>query len=102
MKRSSSSSEAAAVRLGMANRMRKAVTKVVQTNIGMRLIVMPGARRRRTVTTKLTLPAMDDTPEQLHGQHPEVHVEARGELPAGQRRVGKPAGVRRAAEDEAD
>ena len=36
--------------------------KLIQTNIGIRIIVMPGARRLTIVTKKLTAAASDATP----------------------------------------
>src|SRR5260221_13424332 len=53
---------AAAVTLGSAKSSRKAVTSVIQVNIGMRLMVMPGARSLRMVTTKLSEAAIDEMP----------------------------------------
>ena len=52
--RSISSPNSAAVRTGNAISTRKAVTKMFQVKIGIRNIVMPGARRQTIVVMKLT------------------------------------------------
>ena len=41
---------------GMANTSRIWVTKLIQVNTGIRMSVMPGARRLSTVTTRFTPP----------------------------------------------
>src|SRR5579875_2824382 len=53
---------AAAVRLGRAKSSRNEVIMVIQTKSGIRLIVIPGARILKIVTTKFSEPAIDETP----------------------------------------
>src|SRR5437016_2408472 len=60
--RSSNSMTLAAVRLGIAKSSRKAVIRVIHVNNGIRLIVIPGARILRIVTTKLSEPAIEEIP----------------------------------------
>ena len=48
---------------GNARRIRKAVTKIVQQNMGIRNMVMPGARRQTIVVMKLTAPRMVPSPD---------------------------------------
>ena len=47
---------------GKANTNRIEVTKVIQTNNGIRINVMPGARKLIIVTTKLNAAAKEATP----------------------------------------
>ena len=47
---------------GMANSSRNCVTRPIQVKIGMRIIVMPGARMLSTVTMRLTAPTSEATP----------------------------------------
>ena len=47
---------------GMANSSRNWVTRPIQVKIGMRIIVMPGARMLSTVTMRLTAPTSEATP----------------------------------------
>ena len=47
---------------GNASTIRNWTTSVIQTNTGMRIRVMPGARMFRIVTMKFTAAIMDDTP----------------------------------------
>ena len=71
-----------------------------QVKIGIRNIVMPGARRQMIVVTMLTAPRMVPRPEIAR---PMIHrsAPAPGELIASvQRRVGVPAEVGRAARGE--
>ena len=51
--RSSASRVQVTVRAGNANTIRTLAHSAVQVKIGMRISVIPGARRRRIVTTKL-------------------------------------------------
>ena len=73
------------------------VTSMFQVKIGMRNMVMPGARRQKMVVTRLTPAKMVASPvstsAMIHRSAP-----APGEFDgAGQRRVGHPAERRRAA-----
>jgi hypothetical protein len=52
----------ATVITGKASSSRIWVMKLIQTNIGIRIIVIPGARILITVTKKLTAAASDATP----------------------------------------
>ena len=52
----------ATVMIGIANSVRKATTSIIHTNTGMRMSVMPGARRFRTVTMKLIADVVDPMP----------------------------------------
>ena len=52
----------AAVIAGKAKMIKKEVTNVIQTNTGMRIRVMPGARRLMIVMMKLSAAATDATP----------------------------------------
>ena len=47
---------------GNANRISSDVTRIVQVNIGMRNIDMPGARRVKIVATKFTAPMIEAMP----------------------------------------
>ena len=60
--RSRPSSAAATVSAGKANTISRLVQSEVQTNSGMRISVMPGARRLRIVTTKLMPVSVEPTP----------------------------------------
>src|SRR2546421_7467351 len=72
----------AAVRLGIAKSSRKAVIRVIHVNNGIRLIVIPGARILRIVTTKLSEPAIEEIPRrsipssQKSSFKPGVHMTA--------------------------
>jgi len=50
------------VKTGMARTASSEVASTAQTKIGMRSMVIPGARIRRIVTMKLMAPSSDDTP----------------------------------------
>jgi hypothetical protein len=52
----------AAVIAGKANRISTLVTSIDHANTGIRNIAIPGARRVKIVTTKLTAPRIDATP----------------------------------------
>src|SRR4051794_35933764 len=60
--RSHSRASSAAVSTGNAGSTRMDVNSTFQVNIGIRNIVMPGARRHRIVVMKLTAPSVVDTP----------------------------------------
>ncbi len=60
--RSASSISSAAVRTGKAGRTRIDVNSTFQVKIGIRNMVMPGARRHRMVVMKLTALSVVDTP----------------------------------------
>ena len=99
--RSSMSSTSATVMIGKASSSRTWVMRLIQTNIGMRIIFMPGARRLMIVTKKFTAAASEAMPEDLQADDPEVDVEARAVLLGGQVGVGEPPHVRRGVEQEA-
>ena len=85
---------------GKASSSRKPVTSIAQTKNGMRIQVMPRARRLMMVVMKLTEPKQRggdqadqaDQPLRLAGE-PLVHDLAVGET--GERRVVRPTGLRR-------
>ena len=52
----------AAASTGVASSWSRAVTSIVQQKIGMRNIVIPGARMRNIVTRKLAAPIVEDMP----------------------------------------
>jgi hypothetical protein len=52
----------AAVMIGIANTVRNATTNIIQVNTGMRISVMPGARKLMMVTMKLMAVAVDPIP----------------------------------------
>ena len=88
----------AAVTGGIANSVRNAITSIIHTNTGMRIIVMPGARMLRIVTKKLTAVATEPMPSMIKPTAPEVGAAA-GEVTlrhrrARQRRVAEPSAVR--------
>ena len=47
---------------GKASAIRNCTTRVIHTNTGIRIMVMPGARMLRIVTMKLMAAITDDTP----------------------------------------
>ena len=55
----------AAVTGGIANSVRNATTSIIQTNTGMRMSVMPGARMLSVVTMKLIAVATDPMPSMM-------------------------------------
>ncbi len=55
----------AAVMIGIANRVKNAVTSIIHVNTGMRMSVMPGARRLRIVTMKLIADVVDAIPSMM-------------------------------------
>ncbi|RPK60626.1 hypothetical protein EES42_33585 [Streptomyces sp. ADI95-17] len=69
--RSASSTRRAAARTGKASRTSTAVSRTFQTKIGMRNIVMPGARMQMIVVMKLTEPRMVPKPEKAR---PMIHM----------------------------
>ena len=64
--RSENTMISAAVTGGIANRVRNAMTSIIQTNTGSRIIVMPGARMLRIVTRKFTAVATDPMPSMIN------------------------------------
>jgi hypothetical protein len=48
--------------IGMAKRSRKLTTRFIQTNTGIRMSVMPGARRLSVVTMKLAAAVSEPMP----------------------------------------
>ena len=84
----------ATVMTGKARTSRNDVTSVIQTNTGMRMRVMPGARMLMIVTMKLKPPAMRGDAEDLQAEHPEVDAVAGRELLRGQVGVAEPAARR--------
>ena len=67
----------ATVMTGKASTIRIWVMKLIQVKIGMRIIVMPGARMLMMVTMKLNAAASEATPRIWRPMHPEVDVAAR-------------------------
>ena len=59
--------------------------------IGIRNIVMPGARMQMIVVMKLTAPRIVPKPAEREAEDPQVAAEARAVRRVGQRRVGEPA-----------
>ena len=55
----------AAVSGGIANSVRNAITSIIHTNTGIRIIVMPGARMLSAVTMKLTAVATEPMPSMI-------------------------------------
>ena len=94
----------AAVTGGIANSVRNAITRIIHTNTGMRIIVMPGARMLRMVTRKLTAVATEPMPSMMRPtvqkSVPAAREVAVGERRARERRVAEPTTVGRAAERE--
>lgn len=68
--RSAASPNSAAVRIGNAIRIRIDVTRMFQVKIGIRNIVMPGARMHTTVVIMLTAPRMVPRPATIR---PVIH-----------------------------
>ena len=68
-----------------------------QVKIGIRNIVMPGARMQMIVVMKLTAPRMVPRPLSAEAHDPQVAADARRVRRRVQRRVGEPAEGRRAA-----
>ena len=71
--RSASSANSAAARTGKASSTRTAVSSTFHTKIGMRNMVMPGARMQMMVVMKLTAPRMVPKPENAR---PMIHMSA--------------------------
>ncbi len=71
--RSASRPSRAAVRIGKASSTRMLVTRMFQVKIGMRNIVMPGARRQTTVVIMLTAPRIVPRPPMTR---PAIHRSA--------------------------
>ncbi len=55
----------AAVMIGIANSVRNATTSIIHVNTGIRMNVMPGARRLRIVTMKLIADVVDAIPRMM-------------------------------------
>ena len=68
-----------------------------QVKIGIRNIVMPGARMQMIVVMKLTAPRIVPSPDMRQTHDPQVAADARRVDRVRQRRVGGPAEVGRAA-----
>ncbi len=71
--RSASSANSAAASTGKASRTSTPVSSTFQVKIGMRNIVMPGARMQMIVVMKLTEPRMVPKPEKAR---PMIHMSA--------------------------
>ena len=67
------------------------VTSVFHVKIGMRHIVMPGARMVMIVVMKFTAPRIVPKPPMAEAEHPQVPADAGCVGHVGQRRVGEPA-----------
>ena len=67
------------------------MTSVFQVKIGIRNMVMPGARIVMIVVMKFTAPRMVPKPDEREAEHPEVAADPGRERRARQRRVGEPA-----------
>ena len=78
---------------GSASSSRKAVTRIDQTNSGIRCSVMPGARMLKIVVMKLIAPMIDEAPARC-SEKIAMSIDGPG-MPgragAGQRRVDRPA-----------
>ena len=85
---------------GNAISTRIAVSRMFQVKIGIRNIVMPGARMVKIVVMKLTPPRMVPRPAERQAHDPQVGARARGVDLVGQRRVRGPAEGRRATRGE--
>ena len=72
-RRSISSTSSAAASTGNAIRTSIEVSSAFQVNIGIRNIVMPGARMQKIVVTKLTPPRMVPKPDSTR---PMIHMSA--------------------------
>ena len=81
------------VMAGKAMMIRTEMINVVQEKIGMRIIVMPGARRLMMVTMKLKAPAIEATPSTWRPSTQKSISLAREEC-LGQWRVAVPTLVR--------
>ena len=55
----------AAVTVGIANTVSTAITRIIQTNTGMRSKVMPGARKFKIVTMKLRPEVTEPMPSMI-------------------------------------
>ena len=86
---------------GKAITIRIETIRVDQVKIGIRIIVMPGARMLRMVTMKLNGAGHRGDTEDLQTEHPEIDVAAGIPGGVGQRRVAVPALVRRLVEEPA-
>ena len=96
-RRSTSSTSSAAASTGNASSTMIEVSSAFQVKIGIRNIVMPGARMQKIVVMKLTAAEDRAEPGQHQPHDPQVGPDARRVGRAGQRRVGVPAEGRRAA-----
>ncbi|MDZ7728311.1 MAG: hypothetical protein U5Q44_09040 [Dehalococcoidia bacterium] len=84
-------------RTGVARSVRSAVTSTVQQKMGMRNIVMPGARIRNIVTRKFAAPMVEEDAEEDDSDDPQVDT-CTGLLC--ERAVCRPACVCRTAREE--
>ena len=83
---------------GKASTSRNCTTNAIHVNIGMRMSVMPGARRLMIVVTKLNAAASDETPR-IWRPITQKSMFSPGENgPRGEGCVAEPAAVRRVAE----
>ena len=88
-----------AVSTGVASRISTAVTSTVQTKIGIRNSVIPGARILKIVVMKFTAPRIEAVPTRVS---PMIHRSVPGlSCPDRERRVGRPALGGGSAEDVA-
>ena len=78
------------------------VMKLIQTNIGIRIIVMPGARRLMMVTKKLTAAASEAMPRIWRPSTQKSTLRPGEYCFDGQVGVAEPPAVGRGAEQEAD
>ena len=83
---------------GNASSSRKAVTNCAQTKNGSRIHVMPGARNWMIVAMKFTAPSSDEVIRNTMPISQNVWPSRRDR--GGQRRIGRPARLRRAARNE--
>ena len=100
--RSNISRISATVMTGNASSSRTWVMKLIQTNIGIRISFMPGARRFRMVTKKLTAAASEAMPRIWRPSTQKSMLRPGEYCLRGQVGVAEPARVGRRVEQEAD
>ena len=103
--RSKNTMISATVTIGIANRVRNAITSIIHTNTGIRMSVMPGQRMLMHRDDEVDRRGGGADAEQDQADGPEVGPTS-GEEPgvergAGERGVAEPPAVGRAAEEEA-
>ena len=86
---------------GKAITIRICVISAAQVKIGMRIMLMPGARMLKMVDDEVDAGGHRRHAEHLQAKHPEVDVAARVPGLLGQRRVAVPALIRRRIEEPA-